>query len=97
MKNSQLNIKWFQAASALNLDEDIKENLEKSIRASSGTMNLLLKILVLEKKNLLKTAQSDYADASWAYRQADVNGQIRQLDRLINLIDLEGNYNNDPT
>ena len=92
MKNTTLNVKWFHAANASNMPQEDKEKLEKSIRASKNTLDLLLKILVEEKKNLLKNPSSEYDKASWAYYQADVNGQVRQLDKLINLIDLEGKY-----
>lgn len=96
MKHDQLNVKWFKAAGATNLPAEDKEKLEKTIRASSTTLGLLMKILVEERKNLLKSSASDYDSASWAYKQADINGQVRQLDRLLTLIDLEGRLNNDP-
>lgn len=82
-----MKLTWFK--DVLN-DPKAKQDLELTIRNSSLVLGRLREILESELRELdNKQTSSDYKDASWAYKQADANGDKRRLKWLINLINIE--------
>jgi len=80
-----LSSKWFPSG----ITQDEKDALELSIRNSKFTLDLLSKIIEREIESRSQTKLGDYDQASWAYRRADLDGQVRALKDILTLTKLE--------
>lgn len=77
--------KWYK-----NMDGATKEAREAFVRNHSEVLELLTIILQAEHDELLKKAQSQgmYDHAAWAYEQADLNGSMRTVRSILEIVDL---------
>lgn len=80
-----MDSKWFPSGAT----EAEKAELEKTIRHSKFTLDLLSSIIEREIEAKEKTKLSDYDSPSWAYRRADLDGQLRTLYNMLKLTKLE--------
>lgn len=72
-------------------DPKDKQEFEKTVQGSRRVLNRLKDILE-EREKELNNSELDpntYEEASWAYRQADINGSKRTLNSLRKLVDLD--------
>ena len=69
-------------------DQKERKNFEGQVRSASVILGRLTNIIDHKIDNLECPSQADYNDASWAYLQADRNGQLRSLLELRKLTDL---------
>lgn len=82
-----MKLAWFKEV--LN-DPKAKQDLELTIKNSSLVLGRLKEILEAELRDLdNRQTSSDYKDASWAFKQADANGDKRRLKWAIDLINIE--------
>lgn len=62
-----------------------KDEFIKQIVGSAHVLNIYRKVIEDRKKISEESKESDYNDASWAYKQADNNGYIRALKEVLRL------------
>lgn len=81
-----LSAKWFQGLEP----QETKEEREKRVRASLGTLRVLSNIIRKEHDAALKKQQSPelFSHAAWPYEQADLNGYMRALRSILEMTDL---------
>lgn len=86
--HKQLLAVWFKECKT----QKEKDQLELSIRnlQNDSTMKRLAKILEEREKELNAAPRGDYDNPSWAYKQADTNGQLRMLAFIKSLLLVEG-------
>jgi len=82
--NKQIPEGWFVEAR----QEEDREKREKVILANTKSLSMLYDLLLLEKNKLDSSMKKDanYSVASWPYKQADMLGQIKALDHVLNLL-----------
>lgn len=68
------------------LDEKGKEEFRRLL-AHSALIRRLREILTEEISVLENTSKTDYEKAAWAFYQADKNGELRALKKILNLLD----------
>lgn len=66
-----------------------QENFRKFILSSRPVLDKLKDIVYNKVKDAQKVRSSDYADASWAYKQAHLNGRVDALNEILDLLDLK--------
>ena len=71
-------------------DKQSKEDFEGYVRNSSSLLERLSDILK-QKVVTLSSPRDDYDSPAWACKQADRNGQLRVLNDILKLTDLERN------
>ncbi len=71
---------WFKG-----LSQAEKEDRKKFLLSHKQTFDTLKEVL----ENGFHKVDPNYDNASWAYKQADVNGANRMLQDIINLIDIK--------
>jgi hypothetical protein len=66
-------------------DKEASEARRRDIEMGEPALRVLAAFLTKELESLRKqqTAKQDYEQASWAYNQADFNGSIRQLEKIL--------------
>ena len=72
-----MNVEWYSGADKKVVDADVK---------NSPCLDHLLRILTSKIEAASKVSRSDYDTASWAFKQAHLNGRLdafRELERLI--------------
>ena len=79
---ANLSIEWTKHLKAL----EEKENFTKLVVNSTQVLGRLKKILEDRHESSLKTDVADYSNASWAYRQAHLNGKREALQDLLKLL-----------
>lgn len=80
----QLPLDWIK-----DLDQKQREELEKQLRAARKPL-LKIRQLVINKLVQLEKEQvskRNYDSPSWAYLQADINGEVRGLQYYLQLTD----------
>lgn len=78
-----LDLVWFQGIK----DEDSKNSFALKIRSLSNDPVIKKLIGILKAKEQSLHNPPDYDDASWSHKQADINGQVRSLRYVIELLD----------
>ena len=73
-------------------DPDAISARRELVNNSSLVLGELRKVLERKLREVEATRQAkpDYAQTSWAYLQADLNGEIRGIKYVLSLLDLEG-------
>ena len=69
-------------------DKEKRKTFEAQVRSASTVLGRLTEIIDSKIDTLDCPSQTDYTEASWAYLQADRNGQLRSLLELRKLTDL---------
>lgn len=64
-----------------------RKELEKTLRNSRFALDILAKMVYNISKDIEKSKFDDYDSPSWAYSQADKNGQLRAYRRILDLLD----------
>ena len=67
------------------LSEEEKVSLRSQIKTS--TLSRKLKEVILDLIRNTETKRVDYEKASWAYLQADQNGERRAYEKILKLLD----------
>lgn len=82
--------KWFHGVA-----KNDKDARERFVRSHSEVLELLTDILQREHDDLLRKAQARelYDHAAWPYEQADLNGHMRALRSILEIIDLTKDRN----
>lgn len=82
----QLQGKWFIDCKT----QEEKDKREQTVRNSRFILDILTKLIENELKELSARKIADYDCPSWAYQQADKNGAISALSKILLLTKLEG-------
>lgn len=82
--NSRLSVEWFTGLKT----EEEKEYFRRSIYASRQVLDKLLEIMNKRKASISSVTREDYDSPSWAYKQADRNGALREIESVIKLLTL---------
>jgi len=80
-----INSKW-----SSNLKGKDKENLDSAVKNSSMLLDRLTEIVQQQIQTLECPTKADYDSSSWAYKQADRNGQLRAYRDILTLTDRKG-------
>lgn len=67
------------------------EDFKVYVKNSSALINRLSDILEAKLDAVERPKKTDYDCPSWAYEQADRNGQVRTLLDILEILDLKGN------
>lgn len=70
------------------LDHKTKEEFKNTLQYSA-LIDRVVEILKGWKAEALLTPRDDYESPAWACKQADRNGELRTLNKLIQLLDLK--------
>ncbi len=73
---------------ARGLDQKTKEEY-KNLLLHSALVDRVIEVLKGWKAEALSTPRDDYESPAWACKQADRNGELRTLNKLIKLLDLK--------
>lgn len=65
-----------------------REDLKLFITNNKKVLDILVKMMYNMYRESENSSISDYDSSSWAYRQADLNGEKRVLKRLISICDI---------
>lgn len=65
-----------------------REDLKLFITNNKKVLDILVKMLYNMYREAENSSVSDYDSSSWAYRQADLNGEKRTLKKLISICDI---------
>lgn len=87
----QFHQDWFRETLKISDPEELKkarQNIENVLKSNSKGLKILSKVLSYELEKLNKTKITDYSCPSWAYQAADLNGQKRQLEYVLQLINI---------
>lgn len=81
-----MKVDWFK-----DLPRDQQEERKAMVRTAAPTLKVLRNII---KKRLTelesnKVNPANYDSPAWAYMQADINGSMRELTKLVELLDQE--------
>ena len=82
MSNPRLPLRWVADKKT---DKEKKDFFE-SLTNNRFVLGRLKDILLEDLEALEKQGVSDYDSPSWAYKQADLNGQKRQIQRVLDLL-----------
>lgn len=74
---------WFS-----HLPQDKREEFKQLVLNSSTVLDRLKDIVYNMSKNGEESKTEDYDSPSWAYRQADKNGQLRAYRDILKLLDI---------
>ena len=73
-----------------NLKGSDKKDFESVVQNSSMLLDRLTEILEQRVTELNTTSKADYESASWAFKQADRNGQVRAFKEILLLTNRKG-------
>lgn len=82
-----MDVRWAKQFQAKTKED--KQNLQETLMAGKHILDEAVNILKEERAVLVSTPKSDYDNASWAYKQAHVNGEVLMLDKIIKLLTIE--------
>lgn len=78
-----------QARWLKHLPNEEHEDFKKRLLSVQDVLEVLDNILLEFQTGVEIARMPDYESASWAYKQADINGYIRAIQEVRRLIDLE--------
>jgi len=70
------------------LDQKTKDEFKNSL-LHSALIDRVVEVLKGWKSEVLTISRDDYESPAWACKQADRNGELRTLNKLIKLLDLK--------
>lgn len=79
-----MDTRWFTQFNAV--DPDAKDKTKKSVLAAKHILDAVIGILEKEKAALERPKKDDYDCPSWAYKQAHINGEIANINKVIDLL-----------
>lgn len=81
-----MKIEWFAG-----LPKDKQEERKALVKSAAPTLKVLKNILEkrLDDLESKRVNPANYDSPAWAYMQADINGSMRELERVIELLDQE--------
>lgn len=84
MDNFNIPDEWFFEAR----EGEEKKARYEIVASNYKSLEVLYGMLERRKESLFRRQieQKNYESASWAYHQADLNGQIKQVTELLNLL-----------
>lgn len=78
-----MDVKWTKGTKG-----EAKDRRKKEVLSYRTAFEDLKEVLVDLQENV---GTPDYESPSWAFKQADINGYNRAIERVINLINLKDN------
>lgn len=75
---------WFKG-----LKPDKKEERVKLVLGNKIVLDILKEILYNRVREVETSSIDDYDSPAWAYRQADINGQLRTLKEVIQYLEVD--------
>lgn len=80
--SKNLSVQWTQGVRS----DAEKKRLEEAIRHSTTALGRLKEILEEDLRGLRAVPEAQYDKASWPFYQADKNGEIRRLTKILALL-----------
>lgn len=75
---------WFKG-----LTGQDKQKRQEIVLSNKIVLDILKEILYNRVREVEKSSLDDYESPSWAYRQADKNGQLRTLKEVIQYLEVD--------
>jgi len=87
--SSKLCSDWFIGVDKS--DEEAKKARIAELRAAEAAFDVLSSMLKqdIEQRRKAQTSNSRYEEPQWAYKQADYNGGIRELERILKTLPIK--------
>lgn len=80
--DNRVSLKWVEHLKT----EKEKQDFFDVLKNNRYVLLRLKEVMEEDLKKLNSESLSDYKDPSWAFRQADVNGQKRQIRKVLDLL-----------
>lgn len=84
---------WFKGIKKSDPDyQEKKEARIAELKAAEPALRVLKMLLErdIESRRSSQISNQRYDEPQWAYKQADLNGSIREIERILKMLPLEG-------